>query len=219
MELRDWVQDRFGTADASTLLDEEVYSTKDLRKDKAKLEQNLRQIETERDKHKQRYEQLLQKGAEADELKQQQLAQKAKFEKKKYKIKKKKHKANSVKMGTIISIEGMREVMSMHDEENYEIDRLFDDEMNAQELQGEIMDQMAEFGLEMEDMQQVQEALDIEVLDSDLETEASEEMELMQKMQAEEISREEVDIEESVEVEADDVDMGSVGIDDTTSGI
>jgi hypothetical protein len=219
MELRDWVQERFGTADASTLLDEEVYSTKDLRKDKAKLEQNLRQIEKERDKHKQRYENLLQKGAEADEVKQQQLAQKAKFEKKKYKIKKKKHKAQSVKMGTIISIEGMREVMSMHDEENYVIDDLFDDEMNAQELQGEIMDQMAEFGLEMEDMQQVQDALDIEVLDSELETEASEEMELMQKMQAEEISREEVDIEESVEVEQDEVDVGGVELDESISEI
>jgi hypothetical protein len=219
MELRDWVQERFGTADASTLLDEEVYSTKDLRKDKAKLEQNLRQIEKERDKHKQRYEKLLQKGAEADEVKQQQLAQKAKFEKKKYKIKKKKHKAQSVKMGTIISIEGMREVMSMHDEENYVIDDLFDDEMNAQELQGEIMDQMAEFGLEMEDMQQVQDALDIEVLDSELETEASEEMELMQKMQAEEISREEVDIEESVEVEQDEVDVGGVELDESISEI
>jgi hypothetical protein len=219
MELRDWVQERFGTADASTLLDEEVYSTKDLRKDKAKLEQNLRQIEKERDKHKQRYENLLQKGAEADEVKQQQLAQKAKFEKKKYKIKKKKHKAQSVKMGTIISIEGMREVMSMHDEENYVIDDLFDDEMNAQELQSEIMDQMAEFGLEMEDMQQVQDALDIEVLDSELETEASEEMELMQKMQAEEISREEVDIEESVEVEQDEVDVGGVELDESISEI
>jgi hypothetical protein len=219
MELRDWVQERFGTADASTLLDEEVYSTKDLRKDKAKLEQNLRQIEKERDKHKQRYEKLLQKGAEADDVKQQQLAQKAKFEKKKYKIKKKKHKAQSVKMGTIISIEGMREVMSMHDEENYVIDDLFNDEMNAQELQSEIMDQMAEFGLEMEDMQQVQEALDIEVLDSELETEASEEMELMQKMQAEEISREEVDIEKSVEVEEEEIDVGSVELDESVSEI
>jgi hypothetical protein len=122
-------------------------------------------------------------------------------------------------MGTIISIEGMREVMSMHDEENYVIDDLFDDEMNAQELQGEIMDQMAEFGLEMEDMQQVQDALDIEVLDSDLETEASEELEMMQKMQAEEISREEVDIEESVEVDEEEIDVGAVDLDESVSEI
>jgi hypothetical protein len=214
MELRNWVQDRFGTTDASTLLDESVYSTKDLRKDKAKLEQSLRQVENERDKHKQRYEKLLQKGANADEIKQQQYAQKAKFEKKKYKIKKKKHKAHSVKLGTIISIEGMREVMSMHDEQDLALDDELGD-LDTQELQGEIMDQMAEFGLEMEDMKEVQEALDIEVLDSDLEAEASEEMELMQEMQAGEISEEEVDIEQNVEVDESDIDVADIDIDDT----
>ena len=215
MELRDWVQDRFGTADAESLLDESLYSTKDLRKDKAKLEQNLRQIEKERDKHRQQYETLLEKGADADEMKRKQYAQKAKFAKKKYKIKKKKHKANSVKLGTIISIEGMREVMAMHNEENYEIDNLFDDDLNVGELQNEIMDQMAEFGLEMEDMQEVQDALDIEILDQDLDTTASEEVELMEEMRAGEISREEVDIEETVEDSSEDVDIGSVDIEDS----
>jgi len=215
MELRDWVQDRFGTADAESLLDESLYSTKDLRKDKAKLEQNLRQIEKERDKHRQQYEKLLEKGADADEMKRKQYAQKAKFAKKKYKIKKKKHKANSVKLGTIISIEGMREVMSMHNEENYEIDNLFDDDLNVGELQNEIMDQMAEFGLEMEDMQEVQDALDVEILDQDLDTTASEEVELMEEMRAGEISREEVDIEETVEDDSEDVDIGSVDIEDS----
>lgn len=214
MELRNWVQDRFGTTDASTLLDESVYSSKDLRKDKAKLEQSLRQVENERDKHKQRYEKLLQKGADADEIKQQQYAQKAKFEKKKYKIKKKKHKAHSVKLGTIISIEGMREVMSMHDEQDLALDDELGD-LDTQELQGEIMDQMAEFGLEMDDMKEVQEALDIEVLDSDLEAEASEEMELMQEMQAGEISEEEVDIEQNVKLDESDIDVGDIDIDDT----
>jgi len=215
MELRDWVQDRFGTADAESLLDESLYSTKDLRKDKAKLEQNLRQIEKERDKHRQQYETLLEKGADADEMKRKQYAQKAKFAKKKYKIKKKKHKANSVKLGTIISIEGMREVMAMHNEENYEIDNLFDDDLNVGELQNEIMDQMAEFGLEMEDMQEVQDALDVEILDQDLDTTASEEVELMEEMRAGEISREEVDIEETVEDSSEDVDIGSVDIEDS----
>jgi hypothetical protein len=47
MELRDWVQERFGTADAATLLDESVYSRKDLRRDKSKLEQSLNQTENE----------------------------------------------------------------------------------------------------------------------------------------------------------------------------
>jgi hypothetical protein len=207
MELRDWVQERFGAADAETLLDESVYSRKDLRRDKSKLEQSLNKAENEMEEHHERYQKLLQKGSNADDVKQQQYAQKAKFEKKKYKIKKKKHKAKSVKLGTIISIEGMREVMSMHDQEEYALDDVFDDDLDAQELQGEIMDQMAQFGLEMEDMQEVQDALDIEILDQDLEDGASEELELMQEMQAGDVSKEQIDIEDDVEVESDDIDI------------
>lgn len=207
MELRDWVQERFGTADAATLLDESVYSRKDLRRDKSKLEQSLNKAENEMEEHHERYQKLLEKGANADDVKQQQYAQKAKFEKKKYKIKKKKHKAKSVKLGTIISIEGMREVMSMHDQEEYALDDVFDDDLDTQELQGEIMDQMAQFGLEMEDMQEVQDALDIEILDQDLEDGASEELELMQEMQAGDVSKEQIDIEDDVEVESDDIDI------------
>lgn len=208
MELRNWVQDRFGSADTETLLDESVYSRNELRKDKSKLEQNLNQIESEMEKHSDRYQKLLEKGSNADEMKQKQYAQKAKFEKKKYKIKKKKHKANSIKLGTIISIEGMREVMSMHEgDEDYTLDTLFDDELNAQELQSQVMDQMAQFGLEIEDMRQVQDALDVEILDQDLGTEASEELELMQEMQAGDISQEQVDIEQEVEIEEEEMDI------------
>ena len=208
MELRDWVQERFGTADAETLLDEGVYSSTALRKDKAKLEQSLKQLENDMEGHQKQYQSLLQKGAEADEMRRRQYAQKAKFEKKKYEIKKKKHKASSIKLGTIISIEGMRDVMAMHEGEQYEIDTLFDDDLNVQELQGQVMDQMAQFGLEIEDMQQVQEALDIEIIDSDLETGASEEMEIMEEMAAGDISDEQLDIEEDVEVQPDDVEVG-----------
>ena len=209
MDIRSWVRDRFGTADTATLLDESVYSRTELRKDKTKLEQSLRQIESEMDKHGERYQKLLQKGADADEFRRQQYAQKAKFEKKKYEVKKKKHKTNSIKLGTVISIEGMREVLAMHngDGESYELDQLFDDELNAQELQREVMDQMAEFGLELEDMKQVQEALDVEILDQDLETGADEELELMEEMAAGDINHEQVDIDDTVEVEPDDFDV------------
>jgi hypothetical protein len=205
MELRDWVKERFGTADTATLLDESVYGRKELRQDKSKLEHSLRQAEKKMEKHHNRYQKLLQKGANAGELKQQQYAQKAKFEKKKYKIKKKKYKAKSVKLGTIISIEGMREVMSMHDQEEYALDDVFDDDLNAQELQGEIMDQMAQFGLELDDMKEVQDALDVDILDQDLEDGASEELELMQEMQAGDVSKERIDIEDNVDVESDDI--------------
>ena len=207
MELRDWVQERFGTADTETLLDESVYGQNELRSDKKKLEQGLKQLESDMDTHSKKYQKLLEKGAEADEMRRRQYAQKAKFEKKKYEIKKKKHKANSIKLGTIISIEGMREVMNMHESQELSLDEVMSQDINAQEVQSEIMDQMAQFGLELEDMQQVQDALDVEILDEDLEQGASEELEAMEKMAAGEISSEQVDVEEDMEVDADDVSV------------
>lgn len=207
MELRDWVQERFGSADAETLLDESAYSQNELRADKKKLEQSLKQLESDMDTHSGKYQKLLEKGAQADEMRRRQYAQKAKFEKKKYEIKKKKHKANSVKLGTVISIEGMREVMDMHESQDLSLDEAMSQDINAQQVQGEIMDQMAQFGLELEDMQQVQDALDVEILDDDLEQGASEELEAMEKMAAGDISSEQVDVDEEVNVDADEVSV------------
>lgn len=207
MDVTDWVQERFGSTDNKTLLDESQYSRKDLRKDKQKLEQNLKKIENDMDKHSERYQKLLQKGAESDEMKQQQYAQKAKFEKKKYQIKKKKYKTQNIKLGTIVSIEGMREVMELHEGTNLALDDLFEDDRNIQELQTQVMDQMAEYGLNLEDMQEVQEALDVEILGQDLDTEASEEIELMKEMEAGNISQEQVDIEEEVDIEDEKIDI------------
>lgn len=207
MELRDWVRDRFGSAETETLLDESVYGQNELRADKKKLEQSLKQLEKGMNTHSSKYQSLLEKGANADEMRRRQYAQKAKFEKKKYEIKKKKHKANSIKLGTVISIEGMREVMDMHESQDLSLDDAMSQDLNVQEVQGEIMDQMAQFGLELEDMQQVQDALDIEILDDDLEQGASEELEAMERMAAGEISSEQVDVEEDVEINADEISI------------
>ena len=213
MELRDWVQDRFGAAD-ETLLQESVYSTRELRKDKAKLEQNLKQLENYMQTHGKKYKKLLEKGAEADDMSRSQYAQKAKFEKKKYEIKKKKHKANTIKRGAIISIEEMREILEMQDGEDMKIDELMSSDINAQEVQSQIMDQMAEFGLELEDMQQIQDALDVPIMDDDLETGASEEMELMEEMAAGDISGEQIDVEADLNDTEDDIDLESIDIED-----
>lgn len=209
MNIHNWVTNQFGDTDPATLLDESRYSTKQLRKDKRSLQQSINQLESELDDHGTRYQHLLEKGANADDIKKRQFAQKAKFEKKKYQIKKKKYKVNSTKLGTIISIEGMREILSMHEEDSYAVDELFDEDHNAQELQAQVMDQMAEFGLEIEDMQDVQEALDVDILGQDLESEPSEELELMEEMEAGELSREQLDIDEDVEQESTDIDLDS----------
>jgi len=76
------------------------------------------------------------------------------------------------------------------------------------------MDQMAEFGLELEDMQQIQEALDVPIMDDDLETGATEEMELMEEMAAGDLSEEHIDVEADLDDSADDVDIGSIDIED-----
>lgn len=206
MSITDWINDRFGSDSTTTLLDESVYSDRELRKDKAKLEQGLRQTEQKLEEHNQQYQKLLREGAEADEMRRRVYAKKAKLEKKKYEMKKREYKANSVKLGTVISVEGMRDVLDTADSEVNLSEHIRD--ADTSQLQGRIMDQMAEFGLEMEDMQQVEEALDVPILDDDLEDGASEELEMMERMAAGSVSDEQVDIE-------DELDANSMEADET----
>ncbi|OVE82830.1 hypothetical protein [Natronolimnobius baerhuensis] len=208
MELRNWVQDRFGGT-GQTLLDEDVYSHTDIRKDITKLEHKLKKLENEMDQHSRTYKKLLKEGAEVSDLKRKKYAQKAKFEKKKYAIKKKKYRANSVKLGTILSIQGMREIMEVQNEDDIALDNAMDD-ADAQEIQSEIMERMAAFGIEMEDMEEIQEALDIPIMEDDIAMDVSEEEQLMQEMAASEISEEQVDIEMEAEVSADTSDDAAI---------
>jgi hypothetical protein len=223
MELRNWIQERFGGT-GENLLDESVYSNKELRKDISKLEHRGKKLEQEMDQHRRQYKELLQEGAQHDALKRKKYAQKAKFEKKKYAIKKKKYRANSVKLGTVLSIQGMRDVMDLHDEENIALEEVMDD-TDAQEIQSEIMERMAAFGVEMDDLQEIQDALDIPMMDDQLEQDTSEEEQVMEQIAAKEVSAEQVDIEaesatatqETVDIDADiedDLDMEEVSLDD-----
>lgn len=223
MELRNWVQEQFGGT-GDNLLDESVYSNKELRKDISKLEHRAKKLEQEMDDHRRKYKQLLQEGAQHDELKRKKYAQKAKFEKKKYAIKKKKYRANSIKLGTVLSVQGMRDIMSLHDEENIALEEVMDD-TDAQEIQGEVMERMAAFGIEMDDLQEIQDALDIPIMDDELDMDVNEEEEVMEQIAASDVSAEQVDIEaeasatveESVDIDAsidDDIDMDDVSLDD-----
>ncbi len=161
------------------------------------------------DQHSRTYKKLLKEGAEVSDLKRKKYAQKAKFEKKKYAIKKKKYRANSVKLGTILSIQGMREIMEVQNEDDIALDNAMDD-ADAQEIQSEIMERMAAFGIEMEDMEEIQEALDIPIMEDDIAMDVSEEEQLMQEMAASEISEEQVDIEMEAEVSADTSDDAAI---------
>jgi hypothetical protein len=224
MELRNWVHERFGGT-GENLLDESVYSSKELRKDISKLEHRSKKLEQEMDDHQRKYTQLLQTGAQKDELQRKKYAQKAKFEKKKYAIKKKKYRANSVKLGTVLSIQGMREIMSLHEEDDIALEQVMED-TDAQEIQSEIMERMAAFGLEMEDLQEIQDALDIPIMDDELEMDVGEEEQVMEQIAAQELSAEQVDIEAEARAEAglsdldagpdieDDLDMDEVDLED-----
>lgn len=214
MELRNWLQERFGGT-GKTLLDDDVYSDKEIRKDITKLEHKLKKLEKEMDSHSRKYKKLLQEGAEVGELKRKKYAQKAKFEKKKYAIKKKKYRANSVKLGTILSIQGMRDIMEIQDQEEIGIDDAMHD-ADAQEIQSEIMERMAAFGIEMEDMQEIQEALDIPIMEQELDMDVGEEERKMEELAASEISEEQVDMEMEAEVSLgdDEMDLDEVDLDE-----
>jgi hypothetical protein len=130
-------------------------------------------------------------------------------------VKKKRYRASSVKLGTLLSIQGAREIVAMQDAE--ESGLAFDDVMesaDAQELQADVMEQMAAFGVEMEDIEAIQDALDIPIMDGSFGQETTEEEELMASMAASEVSEEQIDIEAEVEVDADDVDIADDEFDD-----
>jgi len=223
MELRNWVNERFGGS-GETLLDEDVYSDKELRKDISKLEHRSKKLEQEMDKHRRKYRKLLEEGADAGELQRKKFAQKAKFEKKKYAIKKKKYRANNVKLGTVLSIQGMRDIMDLHDSEDIALDDAMQD-ADAQEIQSEIMERMAAFGIELEDMQEIQDALDIPMMEESVEMDVGEEEQIMEELAASEMSAQQVDIEaeselgveEDVSIEGgieDDLDVEEVSVED-----
>lgn len=223
MEVREPIKEFFGASD-KTLLDESVYSDQDLRRDKIKLRKQRKRIEKEMNEYSEEYKELLQKGANANELQRENYAKKAKIVKKKYKIKKKQYQKNSVVLGTIVSIEGARELQDMHDGNTTEIESIIrDGDVNVASVQEDMMDQMVDFDLDMEIMQEVQEGLDIDIMSAELETEESEEMEMMEEMAAGNIDEESIEVDETIESEesVDDVsiddDLEEIEIDEDIS--
>lgn len=202
MQVRDWVQDYFGES-ANSLLDESVYDDQDLRRDKIKLRKQRKRIEDQLNQYGSEYKELLQKGSEASELERETYAKKAQIAKKKYKLKKKQYQKNSVVLGTVVSVEGARELQDMHDGDTTEIESIIRNrDVDVESVQEDMMNQMVEFDLDMEIMEEVQEGLDIDIMSADIGTEDSEEMEIMEEMAAGQISEDEIDVDESIEEES-----------------
>jgi hypothetical protein len=219
MQLKNWVQERFGGT-GSALLDEGQLSDKDLKRDIYKLEHKLEGLEEDMNDHEVRYRKLLKKGAQASELKRETYGQKAELEKKKYAVKKKKYQNYRLKLGTAISVQGMREVMNVDDEMDLHIDDAFS-QTDAQEVQMKVLDQMADFGMQMDEMEEIQNALDIEIMDEEaVAGEDSETIKKMQRLSASEIEAEEISIEEDGEMdvaEATTDDIDEIELDEEVS--
>ncbi|MEE6210153.1 hypothetical protein U3A55_08305 [Salarchaeum sp. III] len=207
MNLQGWVTETFGGSGA-TILDESVYGDDELRKDVIKLEHRLEKLEGEMDDHATTYRTLLEQGADASDLRRTKYAQKAKFEKKKYAIKKKQYRAKSVKLGTLLSVQGMREITSSRDEEALAVDDALED-ADAAEIQSEILDRMAEFGVEVEDLQEIQSALDVPIMDAEIAMDTDEEETRMEQLAAADVSSEQIDIEDDMDVDAESIDLDS----------
>ena len=165
MQVREQIKETLGIADKKTLLDEDVYSDQQLKKDKIRLERQRRQLDKEMGEYAAEYKQLIKQGAEVSEHQRPQLAQQAKIAKKKYKIKKQEYQKNSVVMATVVTVEGARELQKMHSEDTTEIETLIhESNVNAEKVQENMMDEMVQFELDMEVMQEVQESLDIDIM-------------------------------------------------------
>lgn len=216
MQLREPIQNFFGTDDVNTLLDESVYSSQDLKEDKIRLRRQRKTIQKEMDDYGEEYKELLQKGSQADSLDRQRIAQKAKMAKKKYKIKKQQYKKNSLVLGTVVTVEGARELMEMHDGANQSnLEAIMqDNDVNADQVQEEMMDQMIQFELDMDVMQEVQQSLDLDIMSTEMDVEGGDELERMEEMAAGDVSEEQIDLDDEVQVDTEDALSSGLDLDD-----
>lgn len=206
-----WAKSKFGGT-GSNLLDESVYSRKELEQDKIKLEQDLKETEKKMNKLKNKYKKLLKKGAQMDDMKKQQYAQKAKMAKKKFKMTKRKYKVNNQKLGAVIMIEGSRDLMEMQGtKDSTKIGEIIrDDNVDASKVRNKMLEEMAQYRMDIQDMQEIQEALDLPIMEgSGFDEGTTEELEKMKQIEAGKTSAESVDIEEEVETD-EEIDIDEI---------
>lgn len=193
MQFRDWIFETFG--DRKTILDDDEYSTEEIREDKIRLRQRRKRLRSEMSDLETQYRRLLEKGARASEAERPQYAQRARIAKKKYKVKDQQFQKNSVQMATIVTIEGARELMSMSDQQDLNMPDMT--EVDHSRVQQHVTDEMVQYELDMEIMLEVQDALDVDIIGTDagLDTDGEEE-EIMAEIAADETRAEDVDIED-----------------------
>lgn len=202
MKLREWV---FGGKDFKTMLDPEVYSNEDLMKDKHKLDTMLKKYQQEMDKHSRGYKNLITQGAEASSMERQNIARRARMEKQKYNQKKQLFIASSTKLAAILSIEMAREMRGAMESSTTVFDMEFQAH-EAQQIQSEVLDTMADMGVQNEVLESFVDTLNIPVV-ADGPLGESEEEELMNRLSQDQLSAEDLDIEGDLEEEFDLEDL------------
>jgi hypothetical protein len=220
MEVRSWVKEKFGTTD-QTLLSTEVYSEKDLRRDKIKLERQRNRIEGEIEEHRTKYKKLVKEAAGEDEMRKQVLAKKAKNQKKQYQLKQKKYQKTSMKYGTLLSIEGARELLAeqgSNTSPDLAIDDVMDQDLQVDEFEAKMEEKMVEFDMEVDMMDRIQGSLDFNFTSSDMSMDSDDDvMGTIEDLEEDQLDEEEIDIEDdtsvsasaeaSVDVQAEEIDI------------
>lgn len=228
MEVRSWVKSKFGRAD-QTLLSTEVYPEKELRRDKIKLERQRNRIEEEMEEHRKEYKRLIKEAAGEDEMRKQVLIKKAENHQKQFKLKEKKYQKTSMKYGTILSIEGARELLEEQENMGVDltIDDVMDEDLEVEEFEAKMEEKMVGFDMEVDLMERIQGSLDFNFTSSDMSLDTdSDAAQAVEELEKDQLSEEEIDIEEdagvsvsaesSVSVEGN-IDESEIDIEDDIS--
>jgi hypothetical protein len=177
MQVRNWIESAFGEEKMNSLLDEEVYSEKEIKKDQMRLKKKRKDLSTEISEANSEYQKLVKKAAEASEAEQVPYVKRAKLAKKKYQLKNRQYQKNSALMATLVSVKGARELQGMTQEPDTQLEKLLnDDALDTSNIEDDMFDEMMQFGITMETMQEVQGAMDFEVMDPDVDTETDDEV-------------------------------------------
>lgn len=214
MEPRNWLKEKFGSSDPKTIMDSDVYSDREIREDKVRLERQRKNLKKEMNKYETEYQKLIEKGAGASDMEKRQLARRAEVAEKKYKIKQRKYDKNGMQMATVVTVEGARELQSMATNDGEEIvitNLLNDPDVNVDEVYSDMEDVMVQWDIDMETMQQAQEALDMDISGRDVGLDDSAAKKAMDELEAGEMDTA-PSLDEQVSEEDEFDESGGIGL-------
>lgn len=194
--VREWLESKFEEEEVNSLLKENVYSDKEIKKDKKRLNRRRRDLTDEIEETQEKYKELIEDAAGKPKTEAVPIIRRAKIERQKHKVKKRQLKKNSALTATLVSIQGARDIVKGPQRTKTKLETLLEDEtIDTDDVQEEMITQMTEFGITMETMAEVQEALNLDIIeeqtiDTDIDDEVWEDWETVreQEVPAEEVA-------------------------------